>query len=122
MKVLANKQVYEKKGDLDKLLEENARTFELIKQNLKDLNNDLKNSERTHLKEPETRVKRIVHHTLATKFKEVLKTSQVIQRGFKNDVQSQIKQQIIIAKPDVTEEEMELYTQDADAAQKVLDE
>ena len=110
MKVLANKQVYEKKGDLDKLLEENARTFELIKQNLKDLNNDLKNSERTHQKEPETRVKRIVHHTLATKFKEVLKTSQVIQRGFKNDVQSQIKQQIIIAKPDVTEEEMELYT------------
>ena len=48
MKVLANKQVYEKKGDLDKLLEENRQTFELIKQNLKDLNTDLKNSERTH--------------------------------------------------------------------------
>ena len=47
MKVLANKQVYEKKGDLDKLLEENRQTFELIKQNLKDLNTDLKNSERT---------------------------------------------------------------------------
>ena len=64
MNVLAKKQVYEKKGDLDKLLEENRQTFELIKGSLADISNDLKNSERTHPKEPETRVKQIVHNAL----------------------------------------------------------
>ena len=78
MEVLASKQVYEKKGDLDRLLEENRQTFDLIKHSLKDLSLDLKNSERTHPKEPETRVKQIVHNALSQKFREVLKASQVI--------------------------------------------
>ena len=63
---------------MDRLLEENRQTFDSIKQSLKDISIDLKNSERTHAIEPETRVKQIVHNALTQKFKEVLKTSQVI--------------------------------------------
>ena len=63
---------------MDRLLEENRQTFDLIKQSLKDLSIDLKNSERAHSIEPETRVKQIVHNALTQKFREVLKTSQVI--------------------------------------------
>ena len=83
---------------------------------------DIKDNESTQKDEPETRVKRTIHHTFTQKFRDVLRASQAIQMEFKNAVQSRIKRQIKIAKPEATEDELEGLARDPDAAQKVFNE
>jgi len=84
--------------------------------------NDIKDSDSKFKDEPETRVKKTVHRTFTTKFRDVLRTSQTIQTEFKNAVQSRIKRQLRIAKTDATEEELESLARDPEAAQKVFQE
>lgn len=68
---------------------------------------DIEESDKTYGNEPETRVKKTVHRTLTSKFRDVLRQSQQIQTEFKNAMQNKIKRQLKIAKRDATEEELD---------------
>ena len=81
---------------------------------------DIEESEKTYKDEPETRVKKTVHRTLTSKFRDVLRQSQQIQTEFKNAMQSKIKRQLKIAKRDATEEELDQLARDPEAAQRVI--
>ena len=68
---------------------------------------DIEESKRLYDKEPETRVKRFVHITLTTRFRDVLRQSQQIQTEYKTAMQGKIRRQIRIAKSNVTDEELD---------------
>jgi len=55
------------------------------------MSKEIEESEKTYKNEPETRVKKTVHRTLTSKFRDVLRQSQQIQTEFKNTMQSKIK-------------------------------
>ena len=107
---------------LNKIIDSNGENFKRIKASLAIMKLDIKECETTQKKEPETRVKKTIHHTFTQKFRDVLRTSQAIQMEFKNAVASRIKRQIRIAKPEVSEDELESLARDPDAAQKVFNE
>lgn len=71
------------------------------------MTNDIVQSEKDYPNEPETRVKKTVHRTLTSKFRDVLRQSQQIQTEYKNAMQAKIKRQLRFAKADATEEELE---------------
>lgn len=77
---------------------------------------DIEESEKTYKAEPETRVKKTVHRTLTSKFRDVLRGSQQIQTEFKNAMTNKIKRQLKIAKRDATEEELDQLARDPEAA------
>jgi len=52
---------------------------------------DVKDSEAANQNEPETRIKKTIHKTFTTKFRDVLRTSQTIQTEFKNAVTQRLK-------------------------------
>lgn len=85
--------------------------------------NDLKQSEAgTEKDEPETRIKKTLHRTLTSKFRDVLRASQTIQTEFKNAVNARLKKQIRLTKKDATEEEVEALARDPEAVQKLMQE
>ena len=81
---------------------------------------DIEESDKAYKDEPETRVKKTVHRTLTSKFRDVLRQSQQIQTEFKNAMTSKLKRQLKIAKSDATEEELEQMARDPEAAQRVI--
>ena len=83
---LTNFSIPVKTDQLNKLIANNAKMFKQIKANLAMMKIDIQESITTSPDEPETRVKKTVHHTFTTKFREVLRTSQAIQTEFKNAV------------------------------------
>ena len=107
---------------MNKIIDSNGENFKRIKASLALMKIDIKESEATQKSEPETRVKKTIHHTFTQKFRDVLRASQAIQMEFKNAVASRIKRQIKIAKPEVSEDELESLARDPDAAQKVFNE
>ena len=111
-----------KTDQLNKLIAENGKTFKWIKDNMAKMKIDIQDSVISQPDEPETRVKKTVHHTFTQKFRDVLRTSQAIQTEFKNAVQSRIKRAIKVAKPKIDDEELEMLAHDPDAAQKVFNE
>ena len=64
-----------KTTQLDSLIESNKESFRKIKAHLNVMKNDIADSESKNPYEPETRVKRTMHRTYATKFKDVLRAS-----------------------------------------------
>ncbi len=82
---------------------------------------DLKASEAGLEKdEPETRIKKTLHRTLTSKFRDVLRASQAVQTEFKNAVNARLKKQIRLTKKDATEEEIEALARDPEAVQKLM--
>ncbi len=81
---------------------------------------EIEESKKQYPNEPETRVKKTVHRTLTSKFRDVLRQSQQIQTEYKNAMQSKIKRQLKFAKADATEEELEQLARDPEAAQKLI--
>ena len=77
---------------------------------------DILESEKNYPNEPETRVKRTVHRTLTSKFRDVLRQSQQIQTEYKNAMQNKVKRQLRFVKADATEEELEQLARDPVAA------
>lgn len=75
-----------KTDEINQLMEANGQLFKMIKSNLNKLEDLYKDAEATQPGEPETRVKKTVHRTYATKFRDLLRTSQTIQTEFKNAV------------------------------------
>ena len=52
---------------------------------------EIEESQKQYPNEPETRVKKTVHRTLTSKFRDVLRQSQQTQTEYKNAMQSKIK-------------------------------
>lgn len=83
MKKQAETQIYENKSAnqeirtdiLNKLIDANADYFKRIKANLALMKIDIEESKESKPDEPETRVKKTVHHTFTQKFRDVLRTS-----------------------------------------------
>jgi len=75
-----------KTTQLNAIIEQNKQIFKKIKAHLNVMQQDIEESVIKHATEPETRVKKTVHRTFATKFKDVLRASQSIQTEFKNAV------------------------------------
>lgn len=86
------------------------------------MNEDIKLSEKSNPKDPETSVKRTVYKTTATKFRDLLRQSQQIQTEFKNGMKNKIKKQLKVAKNNATEDEIEELSRDPEAAAQVLKE
>lgn len=84
------------------------------------MKNDITDSEEKYGDEPETRIKKTVHRTYTTKFRDVLRISQSIQTEFKNAVQNRIRKQLKLIKEDATEEELNDLAADPQAAQALL--
>lgn len=57
-------------------MEKNQQYSSKVKKNLDEMNEDIKESEKTHPKEPETHIKRTVYKTEATKFRDLLRQTQ----------------------------------------------
>lgn len=105
---------------INEIVQVNSKYQKKVKELLDVMSKDIQESETTYKLEPETRVKKTVHRTLTSKFRDVLRQSQQMQTEFKNATQNKIKRQIKIAKPGVTEEELETLVRDPEAAQKVI--
>lgn len=65
-------------------MQKNGKYQKEVKAKLDEMLQDIQESEKTYKNEPETRVKKTVHRTLTSKFRDVLRQSQQIQTEFKN--------------------------------------
>lgn len=129
MREIFNQQIHEnKRADqeiktegINSLVQVNASYQKSIKSNLAIMAMDLKASEAGLEKdEPETRIKKTLHRTLTSKFRDVLRASQAVQTEFKNAVNARLKKQIRLTKKDATEEEIEALARDPEAVQKLM--
>ena len=77
-KFRANQPDVVKVDVLNKLIDSNGDNFKKIKASLALMKIDIKDCEATQKSEPETRVKKTIHHTFTQKFRDVLRTSQAI--------------------------------------------
>jgi t-SNARE complex subunit (syntaxin) len=67
-----------KTNEINDLMQANGSYQKQIKAQLNILDRHVKDAEETHKDEPETRVKKTVHRTYTTKFRDLLRTSQTI--------------------------------------------
>ena len=111
-----------KTEEINEIISVNQKYQKKIKELLDIMSEDIKESEKQFADEPETRVKKTVHKTLTSKFRDVLRQSQQIQTEFKNAMQSKLKRQLRIAKPDANDEDLERLARDPEAAQRVFQE
>eukprot|EP00349_Pseudokeronopsis_sp_Brazil_P006926 CAMPEP_0202963340 /NCGR_PEP_ID=MMETSP1396-20130829/7330_1 /ASSEMBLY_ACC=CAM_ASM_000872 /TAXON_ID= /ORGANISM="Pseudokeronopsis sp., Strain Brazil" /LENGTH=138 /DNA_ID=CAMNT_0049684467 /DNA_START=74 /DNA_END=490 /DNA_ORIENTATION=+ len=81
----------EKTKELNAVMEKNQKMQKEVKVLLEVMVEEINESKRLYEAEPETRVKKFVHMTLSTKFRDVLRESQAIQTDFKNSMQQKIK-------------------------------
>ena len=109
-----------KTDQINEVVQLNAKYQKKIKESLDLMTTEIEESQKQYPEEPETRVKKTVHRTLTSKFRDVLRQSQQIQTEYKNAMQSKIKRQIKFAKADATEEELEQLSRDPEAAQKLI--
>jgi syntaxin 1B/2/3 len=105
---------------ISEIVQINGKYQKRVKELLDQMQRDFEESKQTYPKEPETRVKKTVHQTLTSKFRDVLRQSQQIQTEFKNVMQDNIKRQLKIVKRDATEEELDRLARDPEAAQAVM--
>ena len=123
MKKIADNVAFEKskqqdvsKAQIESLTKELKQLCQKVNQNMGYMKNDLAQSDAEYKHEPETHVKRTVHSTYTAKFHELLRVSQTLQQEFKNSLNSRVKRQIRVFKPDVTEEELSQMKGDPEAA------
>jgi hypothetical protein len=76
---------------ISEIVQINGKYQKRVKELLDQMQRDFEESKQTYPKEPETRVKKTVHQTLTSKFRDVLRQSQQIQTEFKNVMQDNIK-------------------------------
>ena len=89
MKKIATKQIHENKSanqeiktdqfnQLNSLVDQQKDVYRSVKAHLNYMKQDISESEEKWASEPETRVKKTIHRTFATKFRDVLRQSQTI--------------------------------------------
>lgn len=91
-----------------------------INEHLKEMAEQVDKAKEMHKEEPECRVMSSIHSTMLVKFREVLLSFQQRQTDYKNAVQSKIKRQIQIVKPEADEEEVNELAKDPESASKLL--
>ena len=83
MRKIFNQQIYENKkadqeiktDEIDALIAQNDGNIKQVKSMLKMMETDIKQAEIEFPNEPETRIKKTIHRTFTTKFRDVLRTS-----------------------------------------------
>lgn len=105
---------------IQRLIEENNLRNAKVKDLLKELADDIEQSNKTEKDEPETRMKITTHATLSNKFQEVLKQSQTIQMEFKASVKNKIARQAKLINDKLTDEQVKELCDDPEAAQKMM--
>ena len=99
------------------MIKQNNSTFVKVKAGLSELMEELKSCEISEKQEPETRVKTIIHTTLAGKLSTELRKTQAIQGKCKTKVRTDIKRQIrIVCNQELSEERLDELARDPDAA------
>ncbi|CAI2377297.1 unnamed protein product [Moneuplotes crassus] len=91
-----------------------------INESLKEMSEQVDKAKEEYPDEPECRVVSTIHSTLIFKFKEVLISFQKSQSDYKNAMQSKIKRQIAIVKPEAGEKEIEALSKDPESAMKMV--
>ena len=109
-----------KKAQLDTIIRETRDDVTKINQHLSLMKNDIVDSERKYANEPETRIKKTVHRTFTHKFQSLVRTSQQLQQEFKNSLNSRVKGQIRVLRPDITDEDLNEMKEDPEAATKLM--
>ena len=122
MKKLADKVIYAKASEanisraaLDEIINLAKDHGAKISRHLSFMSNDIAESEKEYATEPETLVKRTVHHTYAQKYQALLQVSHTLQSEFKNSLNSRVKAQIRVFNADITEDELNEMKEDPDA-------
>ena len=120
--------IHEARGD--KELATNERVQKIISQTTdlqKSINEDLKEMAEVVDKgkedfnnQPECRVIATIHSTLIFRFKDVLISFQKSQSEYKQAMQSKLKRQIAIVKPEAGDEEIDQLANDPESAMKLI--
>jgi len=107
---------------LNKLLEDNQKICEKIKEQLKLLNEDIEQHKQAdgEFEEPETRFMRTTYQALSNQFSEVLKQSQNIQVEFKSAVKSKMARQAKILDENLTDDQVQDVVNDPEGLSKLM--
>uniref|UniRef100_A0A7S3J976 Syntaxin N-terminal domain-containing protein n=1 Tax=Euplotes harpa TaxID=151035 RepID=A0A7S3J976_9SPIT len=125
---LKDQQIQEARGDkekaasdkIQKIIIDTQQCQQQINTSLTEMAQSVDKAKEEFSKDPECRVMSSIHSTLLLKFREVLLSFQQNQTDYKTAVQSKIKRQIAIVKPDAEEEEINELAKDPEAASKLL--
>lgn len=125
---LKEQQINEARGDkekaasdlIQKIIIETQKYQQDINAALTEMSKSVDTAKEDFSAEPECRVISAIHSTMLLKFREVLLSFQQSQTDYKQAVQSKIKRQIAIVKPDADEEEINDLSKDPEAASKML--
>eukprot|EP00826_Nyctotherus_ovalis_P041291 TRINITY_DN4135_c0_g6_i1.p1 TRINITY_DN4135_c0_g6~~TRINITY_DN4135_c0_g6_i1.p1 ORF type:complete len:297 (+),score=123.12 TRINITY_DN4135_c0_g6_i1:135-1025(+) len=101
----------------EKAREEIKRTLDLM---ARDIDETVEKFENSGQEQPEVRSKKQILNTLRLKFKDILKEANQIQLDYQKNAQNKIKRQLKIVKPDLTEEQLEELSKDADTGKKLI--
>jgi len=105
---------------VQKIIGETTDYQKNINDSLKEMADTVDEAQNDFEKEPEYRVMRTIHSTLLFKFKDVLISFQKSQTEYKQAMQSKLKRQIAIVKPEASEEEIDSLAKDPEQAMKMV--
>ena len=117
--------------EVDKIVKENEEHYSVLNTVIADIKNML-SAEDNELSDmpplekaafessPEYRMKRSVYGAFVGKFQEVLKETNSVQGEFRNEVKKNIKGQLKVANPRMTEEELEAQVANPEEGQRLL--
>ena len=128
IKELKEAQIQEASGNkekaasdrIQKIIQDTQTSQKDISDALREMAESVDKAKEDFNKEPESRVISAIHSTLLMKFKEVLLTFQQNQTDYKQAVQSKIKRQIAIVKPEADDDEINELAKDPESASKLL--
>lgn len=101
----------------EKAREEIKKTLD---QMARDIDDTVEKFEGSGQEQPEVRSKKQILNTLRLKFKDILKEANQVQLDYQKNAQNKIKRQLKIVKPDLTEEQLEELSKDADTGKKLI--
>jgi t-SNARE complex subunit (syntaxin) len=107
---------------LNKILEDNQKICEKIKDQLKTLNDQIEQNKQLdgEQEQPETRFMKVTYKTLSTEFSDTLKRSQTIQVEFKSAVKAKMARQAKILDENLTDDEVQDVVNDPEGLSKLM--
>ena len=112
--------------EIANIIEKSETARQEIKKTLEEMNKDIDETiERLEGKTngqepPEVRSKKQMLSTLSLKFKETLRMTNKIQMEYQRNAQNKIKRQLKIVKPDLSEDQLEELSKDADTGKRLI--
>jgi len=107
-------------GELDRLIDENARLCSTVKQDIETLEKDVQKSKQVEPDEPETRIKDISCRSLKAKFVDILRESQTNQVEYKTAVKQKLERQVKIMDPSLNAAQVEEICNDPEGAGNLM--